>query len=200
MNRWLVYDTATGDVIRSQTSPSGKQAPATREGRGAIQVLPELPVARYFIDVDGPEPIIRIRDPRPSAEHQWDRELREWTLNLGLRKAAQWELVKAARGEAERAGVEVGGVRFDTDPISQQRITGACLLAQVDPTASWEWTAADNSAVQLDATQMMQLGMAVAAHVAACHAQGRALRAQIDAATTAEEIDAITFPEPAGGT
>jgi hypothetical protein len=56
---------------------------------------------------------------------------------------------------------------------------------------SMDWRMADDTIVTLDAAQMIAMGMAVAQHVAACQTKKNTLDAQIAAATTVADLDAI---------
>ena len=53
---------------------------------------------------------------------------------------------------------------------------------------------ADNSVRTLSAAQMVAVGVAAGQHVAAQRATARALREQIQAATTPQELEAIVWP------
>ena len=56
------------------------------------------------------------------------------------------------------------------------------------------WTMYDNSVVMLSAAQMNSVGIAVGMFEANLHATGQTLRAQIEAATTAAEVEAVAWP------
>lgn len=136
---------------------------------------------------------------QPSPTHVFDYSLKQWVdpRTLDERKAQAWERIKAAR-ELEEFGVFTwGGGTFDCDQISQQRIQGAAQLASLAMAAgqpfSIDWTMADNSTMTLGASDMIGVGMAMGAHINACHTKSRLLRNQINAAASAEEIEAITW-------
>lgn len=105
----------------------------------------------------------------------------------------KWREIKTARERAEAQGVTVDGVVYDSDRASITNVIGAAVLAQANPTAIWQWTTADNSVVALSASDVIALGTAIAAHVDWCHQRSRVLRAQIEAATTQAELDAIQW-------
>jgi hypothetical protein len=91
-----------------------------------------------------------------------------------------------------------GGQTFDGDSESQRRIQGAAQLATLAQATgqpfSIDWTLADNTQATLTATEMIGVGVALGQHVNGAHGIARALRAQIDAATTPEELEAIQWP------
>lgn len=83
----------------------------------------------------------------------------------------------------------------DSNEVSRSNIAGAALAAVIAKGAgssfSVTWTMADNSAVILNADQMIAMGLAVVQHVDGCHAHARNLKAQIESATTVGELLAI---------
>jgi len=70
--------------------------------------------------------------------------------------------------------------------LSRTNIAGAALAAVIAKSAAAPfqitWTFADNSTADLDADEMIGLGVTVMAHVDACYAAARTLRSAIDAA------------------
>lgn len=132
----------------------------------------------------------------PPAEYfEWDAELGNWVdgRDLAGHKEAKWQEIKAARDAEEFGTFEWNMHAFDCDEVSQRRIQGAVQLAALDDTTVMDWTLADNSVQTFNATELQQIGQALAAHVNACHVKARGLRAQIDAATTKAELDAIIW-------
>ena len=132
---------------------------------------------------------------KPSPEHVWCPLDLVWLAPIAKPlnevKAAMWAKVKQARAAAEYGGFTWDGSTFDSDPISQARITGAVTLAQTNPAFSIGWTLADNSVRTLKAADMIAAGVALGQHVNACHERARLLRAEIEAAMTLEDVGAI---------
>jgi hypothetical protein len=58
---------------------------------------------------------------------------------------------------------------------------------------SIDWTLADNTVRTLSGADMIAVGQALGQHVAACHIKARALREQINAATTVAEVEAVVW-------
>lgn len=120
-------------------------------------------------------------------------------LTLDALKAHKWAEVKAHRQAAEHGGFEVAGLGvYDSDPVSQTKIIGAALAAQMaiakaEP-FSLGWTRADESIVTLNAAQMIAVGMALMAHVDQVHQVGRSLRDLIAAANDEQDLAAIAWP------
>jgi len=117
------------------------------------------------------------------------------TRTLAQMKHDKWAQIKAARAAAEDGGFAWDGSTFDSDMASNLRISGAVQLAQIVGGAfNIGWTLADNSVRTLSAAQMVAVGVAAGQHVAAQRATARALREQIQAATTPQELEAIAWP------
>ena len=128
----------------------------------------------------------------------WSDDAGSFVEDLATARSRRWAYIKDCRDAAEWAGAPTPHGLFDSDPASQTKLNGAITAAQLaiasgDPFAI-EWTCADNSTVTLDAAQMVDVGLAVLAHVNAVHQQGRTLREQIEAAATIAAIDAINWP------
>lgn len=138
--------------------------------------------------------------PVPPAQHQvlaYRNGALVWEdpRTLAQMKHDKWAQIKAARAAAEDGGFAWDGSTFDSDMASNLRISGAVQLAQIVGGAfSIGWTLADNSVRTLSAAQMVAVGVAAGQHVAAQRATARALREQIQAATTPQELEAIAWP------
>lgn len=107
----------------------------------------------------------------------------------------KWMQIKRARDAFEFGSFIWNDHTFDSNPISQQRIQGAAQLAMVSQSMSqpfeFNWTLADNSVVVLNGEEMIQVGMVMGAHIGSAHEKSRLLKAQIDAASTAEQVELI---------
>jgi hypothetical protein len=132
---------------------------------------------------------------QPSESHIFNWQTKQWEDPRTLQdlKDEQWGAIKQARSQAEYAGFTWDGSTFDSDAISQNRITGAVTLAMLSPAFTIDWVLADNTTRLLDQEGMAQVGGALGAHVAAQFAKGVMLRAQIEAATSQAEVEAVTW-------
>lgn len=119
------------------------------------------------------------------------------TITDNSYKEKTWERIKVARDAAEYGGFTFNGVMFDSDPTSRARINGAVTLAMLAQTMgqpySEDWIAADNSAMPLDAQGVIGLGIALGTHVKGVFDRSKTVRAEIDAATSAAQLDAIVW-------
>lgn len=115
---------------------------------------------------------------------------------LKLAKRAE---INQARDKAEQGGFTYMGKVFDSDMVSCIRIQGAAqsmqaaAMAEEVPTITW--TTKDNSTVELTAKELLGLSVALAEWSNTCHQKATALKAQIDAAETAEELENITWED-----
>lgn len=100
-----------------------------------------------------------------------------------MQKKRQWASVKAARDRMEHGGFTWGESVFDSDPLSQSRIQGAVILAMqsisTNTPFSVDWTLKDNTVRTLSATDLIQVGAALAQHVQTAHVWARARREEI---------------------
>jgi hypothetical protein len=90
--------------------------------------------------------------------------------------------------EKETGGTTFDGMPIATDAVSQTKYIGAVVGAQIEPNAVINWKMADGTFVPLDAQAIPAVAMAVRADVQACFEREAVLKAQIEAATSAEEL------------
>lgn len=107
--------------------------------------------------------------------------------NLEILKARRLEQLKSLRYIHEVAGVEVNGVMIETDHTSQAKITAAYTRAVRDPNFTVPWQAV-NGFFLLDATQIIAVGDIVMDYIQKCFVTQSAYVAQINAATTVEDL------------
>lgn len=190
----LIYDKVTGRVERVVSCPDeflALQYDADTQGSVPSDANDDL------VYIENGSVVFKL--PKPSDNHTFNYATKQWQdpRTLDDIKAAQWIKVKQARSSAEYAGFTWEGSTFDSDALSQNRITGAASLAQIagsfDAPFTIDWVLADNTVRALDRLEMLQVGVALGAHVATQFAKGVTLRAQIEAATTAAEVEAISW-------
>ena len=188
---FTVYD-VDGRILRTGTAPENQAKFQAIESQDELLILSSSNIAKDFVVGGKVTPL----PPKPSDSHVFNYAEKVWVdpRSLGDLKAAKWDAIKAARDDAEFGGFNWAGSHFDSDAISQSRIQGAVQLAAMTPGFSLEWTLADNSIRTLNAADMAAVGAALGAHVAILHADARELRTQINAATTAAQLDGIRWP------
>lgn len=165
--------------------------------------------------IDG-KPMLRpvVESPRPAADAEFysitqtvaifdDRVEAGWMVtpvDLAAAKAIQRRRINAARDAAEDAGFDYLGKRFDSNAQSIKRLYGAAMAAQSALSAGAipgdhfvDWTCADGSVKPLTYAEAAGLVVAMAPIGAALHAKAKALKAQVEAATTVEQVGAIQW-------
>jgi hypothetical protein len=125
---------------------------------------------------------------QPSPYHIFNYDLKEWIdpRTFDEIKAQKWAEIKAMRDQLEFGGFEFEDGIYDSDQVSQGRIMGAAA-AELDQV----WTLADNSTVNLTASQLQQLYAALQAHIASVHERGRIARQLIFDVETKEQVEAV---------
>ena len=189
MSRLLIH-TADGEIVGNKTGPQWSLEQYTSDSEELCLIVEDGQDCEFhYVDngalVEKPE--------QPSPEHTFDYAIKQWMYDLTRHRDEKWQEIKLARDAEEFSTFEWNAHAFDCDEVSQRRIQGAVQLAALDDTTVMDWTLADNSVQTFNATELQQIGQALAAHVNACHVKARGLRAQIDAATTKAELDAIIW-------
>lgn len=139
----------------------------------------------------------------PGPHYVLDSDAQAWVLpgdltELKLAKQAQWSKIKAGRAGGIGATLATPYGEFDADAESRTNITDSILMLQAlnaeEGIAEIDFTLADNSVATLTLVQMTHVGLLLGQQVQQCHATSRVLRAQIESATTIEEVQAINWP------
>lgn len=107
-------------------------------------------------------------------------------------RAAKLAALADRRWQAETGGVDFNGSIIRSDATSQAKITGAVSLFASDPTLTViDWEATPGEWVQLDASTMTAIGVAVGRHVQACFSNAKTLSQGILAAADQAALDAV---------
>lgn len=103
-------------------------------------------------------------------------------------------MLKRQRDTAEVEPVKYGGHLYDYDSKARERINAAIIaLDQQGEGAKISWTTADNEDAVVTAQDLRAIVAAVAVRSNLLHIAYRKAKAQVEAATTKTEIDAINF-------
>ena len=142
------------------------------EGNIEIKKEKELVLVRYFQIVEIPK-------------HSLD-ELKD------LKKA---EINSERENARKTEGAEYDGDIFDIDEVSQSNILAQIKVAEIigDPKATYNYRSKTNTDHLLTLAQLQELGLAIAVKVNAIYVKSWDLKAQVDKATTAEEVEAIKW-------
>lgn len=106
--------------------------------------------------------------------------------------------LKYQRDAAEVKPIEYNGHSFDYDDKARERINAAIIALDVqsknaETMASIDWTTADNADTPVTATDLKMIIAAVAVRSNKLHTAYRIAKEKVEAATTAAEVEAVTF-------
>lgn len=105
-------------------------------------------------------------------------------------KAEKITSLKADRDRLEVEDIEVDGHLYDYDEKARERINNAIIALQASGT-SILWTLANNDSVLVTAQDLVAVVSAVAVRSNTLHVAYRDAKAKVNAAMTAEEVNAV---------
>lgn len=118
-------------------------------------------------------------------------EAEEPIENIRARKIVE---LKRQRDAAEVEPIAYGGHLYDYDSKARDRISAAIIALDVQGEgAKISWTTADNEDAVVTAQDLRMIIAAVAVRSNALHTAYRAAKAKVEAASTAEEVEAVTM-------
>lgn len=188
--KFTIYDTQTGRVIHGGTA----DAPQLLAEAGHSVLEGATFVGGWLSNgTHHAQPV------SPSANHVFNWQTKQWQDPRTLQdlKDAQWSAIKQSRDAAELGTFTYNGMVFDGDLNAQRRLAAyisvsKSALAAGEPFSA-EFTLADNSLVTLSAQDFVGIELAKVQSVAAVFAHATALRAQIEAASTAAQVAAVVW-------
>lgn len=102
--------------------------------------------------------------------------------------------LKRQRDAAEVEPIEYGGHLYDYDSKARDRIAAAIIALDVQGEgAKISWTTADNDDAVVTAQDLRMIIASVAARSNKLHTAYRTAKAKVEAASTAEEVEAVTM-------
>ena len=102
--------------------------------------------------------------------------------------------LKRQRDAAEVEPVEYGGHLYDYDSKARDRIAAAIIALELQGEgATIEWTTADNADTPVTANDLKMIIAAVAVRSNKLHTAYRVTKEKVEAATTAADVEAVTF-------
>ena len=103
-------------------------------------------------------------------------------------------MLKRQRDTAEVEPIAYNGHLYDYDSKARDRISAAIIALELQGEgASIDWTTADNEDAVVTAQDLRMIIASVATRSNNLHTAYRAAKAQVEAATTANEVDAVIF-------
>lgn len=102
--------------------------------------------------------------------------------------------LKARRDVAEVAPITYKGYFFDYDEKARDRINAAIIALELQgANADIAWTTADNQDISVTAADLRAIVAAVAVRSNALHIKYRSLKAQVQACSSAGDVEAIKW-------
>ena len=109
-------------------------------------------------------------------------------------KSAKIAELKAERDSKEVEPITYNGYSFDYDSTARERIAAAIVALDVQgANADIAWTTADNQDVSVTAADLRAIVAAVAVRSNALHIKYRSLKAQVQACSSAGDVEAIKW-------
>ena len=109
----------------------------------------------------------------------------------------KWQAIKTARQAEIYSPITTPYGVFDADATSQKNITDAIMMLQtlagLGQPSTVSFVRFDNTAIELDVSQMVNIGLLLGQRTQAAITKSTALRPQIAAASSAEELEVIKW-------
>lgn len=144
--------------------------------------------------------VFHPRPPQPSLVHVWNTTTKQWVdpRTLDDLKAAKNNEINAARLRANRGTFTYAGKTIACDELSRSDIDGVngevALTGALPPGFPGAWKAVDNTYVAIpDLNGWKAFYGAMVAQGQANFAHAQSLKAQLSLATTAAEVDAVSW-------
>ena len=126
----------------------------------------------------------------PTLDHSFDYTTKQWVdlRTLEEFKNTKWADIKLERNHQEFNGFNYMGNTYDSDLVSQSRISVAAQSGN-----DQVWTLKNNETIALSAAQMVEVYNALQKHVSEVHERGRKARAAIYSSSSVSEVSAIKY-------
>lgn len=155
-------------------------------------------------DAEDTEDVIVTPCPDGFFRPRWDREARQWVEGdpaalLEHRKCTKIEELKSACNAAIVSGFQATWAdgttyTYKSDETDQRNLTLRAIAVQNDPSITTvEWETVEAGVVAHSREDFLAVVRACDEHIQRCLARLRELKAAVEAATTVEEIDEITW-------
>ena len=143
-----------------------------------------------------------VRSPRgesPGEGFRFNPVSRVWVdfRSLEQVKSERWEFIKAEREKVINARLDTPYGAVDSGERDRVNITNSVMMLQtlagLGTPGTVQFTMADNSTAVLDTDKMVHIGLLLGQKIEAAHSKARTLRANIEAALTKEDVEAVTW-------
>ncbi len=203
---YALYDPVTRLITQRGTCPAG-MAPSI-DGLSVVELSAEqfdaLDVLASFVNDEGAveayAPIVASRRATvPTTPARWDHAAGEWIdlRDLTQAKADRKAAIDAEMERRKSEPIEYAGSLFDADRTARENVAGwqTQLGAGVALPEGFVWRDAANVDHPADAAFVNGLGAAITLRGTVLYATAWALKAAVDAAMTAAEVEAVKWPE-----
>ncbi|RKJ80521.1 MULTISPECIES: DUF4376 domain-containing protein [unclassified Pyramidobacter] len=151
---------------------------------------------RHEIKELGPVPAEWTAVPPEDGEAVWDGT--KWSVPFDVLKERKKREITAARNAAIAAGTTWRTHAVDADEDAQRAVSAQIVKSMAyqqmgRPVPDTPWRLRDGSYVTLSDADVWDLSQTIEAHVSGCYAREAALAAQIEAAETPEDLNAICW-------
>lgn len=199
MRYYAIYNSTTGEIVQICSADSVDQIQnLLTDQKSAFECNENLNNNRFYIDINS-QSLVEFPS-KPAPYYTWDWNTHSWVDARTLQqvKDQKWEEIKLSRDAAINAPLDTPYGTFDADANSRANIANSVLylqtLEQQGTPGTVDWTLADNTIITLNYQEMSTVGVLLGQRTNAAYDTARALRAQIDAATTIAEVEAIHWP------
>ena len=185
----VIHDSA-GKILRvCNGSKEGVELTVQQDGRDHVYVDSYPDMENSYI-ANGK---VVAMPTKPSENCNFNYGTKAWDYDLTGAKREAWIRVKLSR-EADECGTFTWSDNtFLCDEHSLRNLMLTMQRALIDSSLSMAWTLADNTVKTFSSADYLNIGTAMSTHINACHEKAKGLRTKINAATTQDELDAITY-------
>ena len=191
MIRAAVFYDDTGRIVRVKEGSEETIKFALHSTKFNYLVFEEKPDVEFkFVD---DEKLVDV-PPQPSKWHKFDYKNKTWRLNIDYARNHKFAEIDLARGFYELGSFKWGEYTIPSNESNQRFIHSLLRLAQQGDRSAALWLTDDSGTERkFEAQSCIDIGLALCRHVNESHERARALKIQIKAATTHEELEAIVW-------
>lgn len=193
--RYAIYSTTSGEIRGVVSCSEEDSVLQVSDGEALLQMLTGDD-STHYVDAG----VLVEKPAQPSEAHVFDWVSKAWVDPRTLEdfKSIKWDEIKSTREYLINQPMVTPYGTVDSNSKAQANITSAILLVQtlvgLSLPASVDFTLANNETVTLTAEEMTTVGLMLGQKIQTIRGIATSLRADIEAATTIETLEAITWP------
>ena len=137
---------------------------------------------------------VALKEEQPASEgYAFNYETAKWQFDLGKAREEAWHKIKLKR-EVEELGFFVwAGKQISCSEDSVRRINTAVMLAMIDNEVKINWTTLQNDEICLTASDILEVGEAMAYHVQGVFDKAKRLKNELQDAKTEAAIQEVKY-------